>query len=95
MPSLYLVLYFIYFRRFGTGVPKGAVSLTLEMGKLHQSDVQEYLLSVKQIKIIFGQSSGLTCLLDKVLPLLFGEVFQVRYSGYMTRVNSVIDFRWY
>jgi hypothetical protein len=54
------------------------------MGKLHQRDVQEYLLCAKQIKIIFEQSSGLACLVDKVLPLLFGDVFQVRDSGYMT-----------
>jgi hypothetical protein len=68
----------MYFRRFCIGVQKEALSLILEMGKLHQRDVLEYILSAKQIKIIFEQSSGLACLVDKVLPMLFGEVFQVR-----------------
>jgi hypothetical protein len=49
----------------------------LEMGELHERDVKEYLMSAKQIKIIFEKSSDLICLVDKALPVLFGEVFQV------------------
>jgi hypothetical protein len=65
---------YIYFRVGGIA---SKISLILEMGELCERDVKEYLKSAKQIRIIFQQSSGLVCLMDEVLPLLFGEVFQV------------------
>lgn len=82
----HLAFSFMFFRKFGVHVPKGALILILEMGKICQSDAQQYLLSAKQIKIIFEESSGLDFLADKVLPMLFDEVFQVRYSGYITHM---------
>jgi hypothetical protein len=65
------------------------------MGELHQRDIQEYLVSAKQVKIIFKQSSDLACLIDKVLPVLFGEVFQVSmHSVHHTKIKSLIGFEW-
>jgi hypothetical protein len=54
------------------------------MGELCERDVKEYIVSAKQIKIIFVQSSGLICLMEKVLPMLFGEVFQVIHDKSFT-----------
>jgi hypothetical protein len=84
------VLVYIYFRVGGIG---SKISLILEMGELHERDVKEYLVSAKQIKIIFEQSSGVICLMDKVLPVLFGEVFQVTMRRiHDIWIKSVINF---
>lgn len=90
-----MVLPFVYFRRLGVVTPKVAQSLILEVGGLQGKDVQECLVSVKEIKIIFEQSSGLISLTEKVLPTLFGEVFQVSiHKVHNTGIESVIDFEW-
>jgi hypothetical protein len=69
------------------------ISLILEMGELHERDVKEYLMYAKQIRIIFEQSSGLICLMDEVLPVLFGEVFQVTmHRIHDIWIKSVINF---
>jgi hypothetical protein len=87
---LHLVLVFIYFRAGGIA---SKISLILEMGELCEGDVKEYFASAKQIKIIFEQSSDLICLVDKVLPKLFGEVFQVTtHTVHDMWIKMVINF---
>ena len=44
------------------------------MGELQQKDVQECLVSVKQIKKIVVHSSDLASMTENVFSLLFGEV---------------------
>jgi hypothetical protein len=91
--SLHLVVLFVCLRRLGLIKQKGAQSLILEMGDLWRKDIHECLVSVKQIKIIFEQSSGLESLTEKVLPALFGEVFQVSiHKVHDTGIESVIGF---
>jgi hypothetical protein len=75
----------MYFRVGGIK-SKVSQTLILEMGELYERDVKDYILSAKQIKIIFVQSSGLICLMEKILPMLFGEVFQVT----MHRIRGVL-----
>jgi hypothetical protein len=70
------------YSRVGGIKSKISQNLILEMGELHEKDVKEYIVSAKQIKIKFDHSSGLTCLMDKVLPVLFGEAFQVTMLKY-------------
>jgi hypothetical protein len=79
----------MYFR---VGGIKSKISqiLILEMEELHERDVKKYIVSAKQIKIIFEQSSGLICLMEKVLPMLFGEVFKVT----MLRICEVLISLW-
>jgi hypothetical protein len=91
--SLYLLVPFVSFRRLGVVTPKVAQSLIMEMGELRRKDIQECLVAVKQIKIIFEQSSGLVSLTEKVLPALFGEAFQVSIHKVQdTGILSVFDF---